>query len=266
MQACSSLLPLELLQRPEAGTRGPRSLSSASGRGTTCGRTQLSGAAFRSRSIRCTVPTPTPSSLATVLMPLPAPRSSRTRRSRSAPTRGRPSLSLGPGAGEAGVDPLADHGPLVLGEDAHHAVHRPARGGGGVEPLLVQEQADAGLVQLLERVHQVRQRAAEAVDRPRGQQVEAAPQVVPRPLAELSERGPRVPASGRCNSSSGNSDEHACILGSRPRRLCSWSSVKKGPAPVPDRRSDASPGTPEHKERRVSLAAALLAARPAAAE
>src|SRR3954449_906488 len=43
-------------------------------------------------------------------------------------------LPLGPGAGEAGVDPLADHRPLVLGEDAHHAVHGPPRGGGGVEP------------------------------------------------------------------------------------------------------------------------------------
>ena len=80
--------------------------------------------------------------------------------------------SLGPG--EAAIDPFDDDFALELGEHAQHAKHGPPRWGGGVERLLVQEQANASAAELLHRAHDVLQRAAEAIDRPRGQQVVAA--------------------------------------------------------------------------------------------
>jgi hypothetical protein len=81
-------------------------------------------------------------------------------------------LALGHHACQARLDALPDHGALELGEDAHHAEHGRAGRRRGVQRLLVEEEVDAGGVQLLQGVDEVGQRAAEAVDRPGGQQVE----------------------------------------------------------------------------------------------
>ena len=52
-------------------------------------------------------------------------------------------LALGPGPSQPGVDPLLEHGPLELGEDAAHLEQGSAGGGAGVDVLLVKVEVDA---------------------------------------------------------------------------------------------------------------------------
>ena len=52
-------------------------------------------------------------------------------------------LALGPGPSQPGVDPLLEHGPLELGEDAAHLEQGAAGGGAGVDVLLVKVEVDA---------------------------------------------------------------------------------------------------------------------------
>jgi hypothetical protein len=44
---------------------------------------------------------------------------------------------------QPGVDPLLEHGPLELGEDAAHLEQGSAGGGAGVDVLLVKVEVDA---------------------------------------------------------------------------------------------------------------------------
>jgi hypothetical protein len=81
-----------------------------------------------------------------------------------------------PGAGprQAGADPLANHRPLELREDAKHVKHCLAGGRAGVERLLVQIEPDARGAQLPQHRHQVLQRSPEAIHGPDGEHVELA--------------------------------------------------------------------------------------------
>src|SRR5229473_4292413 len=47
-----------------------------------------------------------------------------------------------PGASKPSIDPLPNDPPLKLSEHAEHLKHRFARGGRGIEPLLMKEQTD----------------------------------------------------------------------------------------------------------------------------
>lgn len=47
---------------------------------------------------------------------------------------------------QPGHDTRPDHGPFELGEDAEHLEHHPARRGGGIERLLVEEQVAAKML------------------------------------------------------------------------------------------------------------------------
>ena len=57
-------------------------------------------------------------------------------------------LALRLGPFQPGLDPLADHCPLELGEDTHHLEQRLARRGRGVHALLVKVQVDPEGVKL----------------------------------------------------------------------------------------------------------------------
>jgi Bacteriophage Sf6, terminase small subunit-like len=63
-------------------------------------------------------------------------------------------LALVLGPPQAGAHPLLDHGPLELGEHAHHLEHGPAGRRRGVQALLVKEEVDAQRVQLTEERHE----------------------------------------------------------------------------------------------------------------
>jgi hypothetical protein len=71
-----------------------------------------------------------------------------------------------------GVDTFLDDAALELGEHAEHLEHRLACAGRGVETLLMQEQVDALLMQVLQNVEQIGERATEPIDRPGRDQVE----------------------------------------------------------------------------------------------
>jgi hypothetical protein len=64
-------------------------------------------------------------------------------------------LALRPCALQPRLDPLADHGPLELGEDAYHLKQRLAGRGGGVDALLMQKQVDTEGVDLRQEAHKV---------------------------------------------------------------------------------------------------------------
>ena len=80
--------------------------------------------------------------------------------------------AVGARASKPSINPFTNDPPLELCEHAKHLKHRLARGGGGIEPLLVQEQIDLLLLQLLQDVEQIGQRSAEPIDRPCCDQVE----------------------------------------------------------------------------------------------
>jgi len=83
-------------------------------------------------------------------------------------------LALRLGAFQPRLDPVADHGALELGEDAHHLEKRLASRGRGVHALLVKVQVNPEGVQLREERHKVLQAAPQAVHRPCDDHIEAA--------------------------------------------------------------------------------------------
>ncbi len=91
------------------------------------------------------------------------------------------------------MDTFLNHGPLELGENSDDLKnHFPGRSG-GVNPLLMAVQVNALAVKLTQERHQVRQRAPQAVDAPRGYQVNLFPGdgfmegVKPRPTVAAQE-------------------------------------------------------------------------------
>jgi cytidyltransferase-like protein len=70
------------------------------------------------------------------------------------------------GAFQARLYATADHSPLKLGKCAGHLEEHPSGSGGGVDGLLLQYQRHTDRLQLAQRVQQVQQRTAEAIQRP----------------------------------------------------------------------------------------------------
>lgn len=64
-------------------------------------------------------------------------------------------LALFFGPTKPGTHAFMDHRALELGEDPHHLKERFAGGHGGIQPLLVQEEIDAGGVDLRQEADQV---------------------------------------------------------------------------------------------------------------
>ena len=71
-----------------------------------------------------------------------------------------------PGASKPSIDPLPNDSPLKLSEHAEHLKHRFARGGRGVESLLVKEQTYTLFMKALENAEQVGERSTEPIHRP----------------------------------------------------------------------------------------------------
>ena len=101
-----------------------------------------------------------------------------------------PQLALGLGSGHARLDPLLDHGPLELGEDAQHPEHGLAGWRGGVDALLVEVELDVLGVQFSKERHEILQRAAETINRPCGYEIEL---FAGNPLEQGIETRPLVP-------------------------------------------------------------------------
>ena len=78
---------------------------------------------------------------------------------------------------EPSEHPLSDHGPFELGKNTHHLKHCPTRRCGGIEALLMQEKIDAFGVQCPQDIQEVRQRAAETIDKPPPYPLHGAPPI-----------------------------------------------------------------------------------------
>jgi hypothetical protein len=84
------------------------------------------------------------------------------------------SLTLSPCPVQSSLHPFLYHGPLELGEDAHHLEHYFAAGCRGVDALLVQIQVNAEGVKLFQEANEVLQRPTPAINAPRHDYVELA--------------------------------------------------------------------------------------------
>jgi hypothetical protein len=80
------------------------------------------------------------------------------------------------GAGDAGLDALLDNGPLEFRKDTEHLEQCPARGGGGVNSLLVQVEVAAHRAQLAEEAYEVLERATKPIHAPGHHHVDLASQ------------------------------------------------------------------------------------------
>src|SRR5262249_52433783 len=107
-----------------------------------------------------------------------------------------PPRSSGPR--QAGHHAFLDDGPLELGEHAQHLEEGLAGRRRGIDPLLMEIQAQALGMDLAEGGDEVPQGAAQAIDRPGGDDIEFAPG---KSLEQPIEAGALVPALGAADSS-----------------------------------------------------------------
>jgi hypothetical protein len=84
-------------------------------------------------------------------------------------------LAFGLGAPEAGTHPFLNDRALELGEDTKHLKHRLAAWCRRIDPLLVQEEVNAGGMDFREEGDQVLEASAEPIDRPGHHHIKLAP-------------------------------------------------------------------------------------------
>ena len=81
-------------------------------------------------------------------------------------------LALAASTGDTGFDALDNDAALVLSENAHHLEHRRPGWRAGVEPLLMQIEADTFGMELGEESYEVLQASSKAINTPGGDHVE----------------------------------------------------------------------------------------------
>ena len=105
-----------------------------------------------------------------------------------------------PGMGQAGASSLPQNLPFELGEDGQQAGHRSTRGRGQVQRLCQRNEADAEMLQFLERCQQIRDGAAPAVQPPHQHHIDLAAAAASSSFSRASRLAAPEPTSRTCTA------------------------------------------------------------------